>query len=82
MAVQHIVAASPVLNIVLPPTDSAAVVICIAEPAASTIRRAYAAVAADHERFGFKHLSFAEWVEMVLLNECQGHVAPWPGEER
>lgn len=82
MAIQHIVAASPILNIVLPPTDSAAVVICLAEPAASTIRRAYAEFDADHVRFGFKRLTFAEWVEMVLLNECQGHVAPWPGEGR
>lgn len=82
MATRHIVAAAPVLNIILPTTDSAAVVIVLPEPTASIVRRHYAAFAADQKRFGFKRLSFDEWVEQVFLNECLGHGAPWPGEQR
>lgn len=77
-----IIAASPVIRIVLPPTDGRAYVVSLPEPLASDLRNAYSQMAADHERLGFKQFTFDEWVESKLRDVVYGDGHPWPEERR
>lgn len=77
-----IVAASPVVRIVLPPTDGRVYVISLPEPLASDLRHAYEEMAADHEAHGFKHFTFDEWVEGKLRDVVYGDGRPHPAEMR
>lgn len=77
-----IVATGPVVRLVFPPTDSRVYVVTLPEPLASDVRACYAEFAADHERLGFKPMSFDEWVEFQFRTIAYGDGHPWPEERQ
>lgn len=72
----------PTVRIIMPPTESVVRVVTLPEPLASDVRRHYDELAADHLRYGFKHVSFDEWVESVFRDRVYGNRALWLDEQR
>lgn len=76
-----ILAAGPVVRIVVP-IEPAVVIVTLPEQLAADLRRRYAEMDAEHERMGFKRFTFGEWVNEIFKDAVYGAGHPWPEERR
>jgi len=70
LTTNHVVDTGPVIAVIVPLKVTIPVV--IPEPLASDLRRQYEAMAADHEKYHFKHFDFDEWLIERLRDVAYG----------
>lgn len=70
---RHIVAATPIAAVVLPPTAQATLVVVVPEPLATDLRGLWAAEDARHAAARFRRFDFSEWLVERLRAVRYGH---------